>query len=112
MANGKATWPDASYATRASEFIRDINIDALTVKLDGEAAGTNRRGVAYTMVIQEPLVYKRQCVVSDGIYMAVQGIKTFTSGGRQLTIDYGNGACDRIVNVATGNFSGSGTVAE
>lgn len=105
--DGKATWPDGQISTRESSFTREINFDAQAVYLDGSASGTNRRGKSYTMNINETLVYKRSCVLSEGIYMAVQGVKSFGSEGRQLTIDYGDGACDRAVTIAIGDATSS-----
>jgi hypothetical protein len=107
LADGKATWPDNSVATRGSSFIREFNLNDLTVKLNGEAEGMNRRGKSYTMNIMETLLYKGECVLTDGIYMAVSGVKTFTSGGRALTIDYGDGTCDRMVTVRIDNAATS-----
>ena len=105
--NGKATWPDGLMSTRESSFNREIDLDDQLVRLDGSASGTNRRGKAYEMNINETLIYKRSCILSEGIYMAVDGVKTFGSGGRELTINYGDGACDRSVMVSVGDYSAS-----
>lgn len=99
LENGRASWADGSQSTRSSSFVREINTIEQTVRLDGHASGVNRRGRNYSMQIDETLVYKRECVLSDGIYMAVEGIKTFVSGDRSMTIDYGSGECDRTVTV-------------
>jgi len=103
LEDGRAEWPDGSVSTRSSEFTREIHLLGQAVFLYGHAEGQNRRGRAYAMQINETLVYKRQCVLSDGIYMAVDGVKTFTSGGKSMTIDYGSGECDRTVTVTVGN---------
>ncbi|GIV35990.1 MAG: hypothetical protein KatS3mg032_0369 [Cyclobacteriaceae bacterium] len=105
LEGGKATWPDGTIATREHCFVREwqrasnpIN-DQLVVSqcADREvaASGTNRRGRAYTMVIVEPLVYKRGCPI------AVSGIKEFTdvTSGKVITVDYGDGDCDRTVTI-------------
>lgn len=105
--NGKATWADNSVSTRTSSFEREIDLSNQLVKLDGTASGTNRVGREYSMTINETLVYKRSCVLSDGIYMAVGGVKTFNSAGRQLTINYGDGSCDRNAIISVGDYSTS-----
>lgn len=105
--NGKATWADNSVSTRASSFVREIDLSNEMVKLDGSASGTNRLGREYSMTINETLVYKRSCVLEDGIYMAVAGVKTFNSAGRQLTINYGDGGCDRSAIISVGDYSTS-----
>lgn len=112
LENGRVTWPDNSTSSRNSSFVRELNLNDLTVKLDGEASGQNRRGKSYTMAIAETLLYKGDCVLSDGIYMAVQGVKLFTSGGRTLAIDYGDGSCDRMVTVKIGNAATSLAVGD
>lgn len=112
LSEGKATWADNSEATRSSSFVRAFNLNDLTVKLDGSAEGVNRRGKSYTMGIMETLLYKGECVIANGIYMAVKGVKTFTSGGRSLTIDYGDGSCDRIVTVKIDNAATSVTIGD
>ena len=100
---GKATWPDGTFATRESnkkrEWIREANPLKDEWHVTGNAAGTNRRGVAYTMEITETLVYKRECAIGNRVFMPVAGIKVLTTENRQMTIDYGDGECDRKVTV-------------
>ena len=100
---GKATWPDGTFATREAnrkkEWIRAANPLNDEWRVTGNAAGTNRRGVSYTMEITEALIYKRECAVSNHIFMAVAGVKILTTETRQMKIDYGDGECDRIVTV-------------
>lgn len=100
---GKATWPDGTFATRESnrnrEWIRANNPLNDEWHVTGNAAGTNRKGVSYTMEIADALVYKRECAISNRIFMAVAGVKVLTTENRQITIDYGDGACDRLVTI-------------
>lgn len=103
--SGKATWPDATVSTRESSFEREIDLTAQTISLDGSASGTNRRGRNYGMQILETLVFKKQCVVEDAIYMAVDGRKKFTTDNREVIVDYGDGTCDRQVTIQIGDFS-------
>lgn len=115
LVGGKATWPDGTDATREHCFERQWdrgNPDILTddlLTLDqcaGEAvaaAGTNRRGVAYTMTIVEPLVFDRSCEYR----MPVQGIKKFVevATGKEIIIDYGDGECDRMITITVNGNS-------
>lgn len=106
LADGKATWPDNTYATRTSDFHREFNPADSTITVDGSASGSGRLGKTYTMNITKTLVYKRSCMVNDGIYMAVQGTKLFTvDGTKQITIDFGDGACDKTVEVTVNKLS-------
>ncbi|MBX2962810.1 MAG: hypothetical protein KF687_09880 [Cyclobacteriaceae bacterium] len=105
LRNGIAIWPDGTEATREHcferEWIRAANPlnDAMVVSQCSDAAvaasGTNRRGREYTMSITKPLVYKRGCPI------AVEGIKQFTdvATGKVVTVDYGNGTCDRTITI-------------
>jgi hypothetical protein len=98
LENGKATWPDGTFATRTSSFTRTVNLGT-TITLTGTASGTGRKDRSYTMTIQEALVYKTACI-AEGIYMAVDGKKTFTTDNtKQITIEFGDGTCDKVVTL-------------
>lgn len=104
---GKVTWPDGTFATRESnrtrEWIRAANPINDEWRVTGTAAGTNRNELSYTMEITKALVFKRQCAISNRIFMPVAGEKVLTTvlstGTRQMKIDYGDGECDKIVTV-------------
>jgi hypothetical protein len=113
LEDGTATWPDGTEATREHCFVRKwvrepnpLN-DRLEVRqcddADFAASGTNRRGRGYTMTIVEDLVYKRGCPI------AVSGIKEFTdvASGKVITVDYGDGTCDRVITITIGGQSRS-----
>jgi hypothetical protein len=55
------------------------------------------------MKILETLVYKRGCPI------AVSGIKEFTdvSSGKAITVDYGDGTCDRVITITANGQSRS-----
>ena len=103
LAGGKATWPDGTFATREAnrtiEWTRTANPLQDQLAVSGSAAGSNRNGRTYTMSITKALVYKRECAVSNRVYMAVQGTKELTADGKKITIDYGAGDCDRMVTI-------------
>lgn len=111
LTGGKATWPDNTVATRNSQFSREVNLTAGTIKLSGEASGVSRRSKDYSVDITTDLVYKTSCI-ADGIYMAVQGTKVFVIDGKTITIDYGNGDCDRKVTVTANGLSKEVTIAK
>jgi len=103
VTGGKAIWPDATFATREATRTREWkrgntpNVDQWIVS--GTASGTNRNGREYQMEITEPLVYKRECAISDKVFIAVEGTKVLTVESKQITIDYGDGACDKLVTI-------------
>jgi len=106
---GKATWPDGTTATRevrrtrewqrASNPLEDQWIVSQTADSDFAASGTNRYGKTYQVNITTPLVYKRECAVSNRVFIAVQGTKELITESRKITIDYGSGDCDRKVTI-------------
>jgi len=102
LAGGKATWPDGTFATREAnrtrEWVRAENPMNDEWIVTGNAAGSNRDGDTYIMEITTPLVYKRACVSTSG-GIAVEGTKVMTVNGKEITIDYGTGTCDRLITI-------------
>ncbi|MBL7871830.1 MAG: hypothetical protein JNM78_09485 [Cyclobacteriaceae bacterium] len=103
LVGGKATWPDGSSATRevnhTREWVRGNNPLTDQWIVDGTSAGTNRNEKTYQVEITKPLVYKRQCAISNKIFMAVEGTKVLTVENKVITIDYGTGECDKLVTI-------------
>jgi hypothetical protein len=104
LENGKATWPDATFATRevdrTREWIRATNPTTDQWRVTGTASGKNRNEGLYEMEITKTLVYKRECTLgSNKVFMAVEGTKELTVNGKQITIDYGAGDCDKTVTI-------------
>lgn len=108
LANGKAIWPNGDYISRQSSFTRvwvRPPAEDVRVGLNGNASGTTRKGTDYTMNISKTMVYRRECIVNDGIYMGVEGTKIFTTDSKQINVDYGDGACDRDVTISVNGIS-------
>ena len=113
LENGRAIWPEnGGEVTRTSDFtrewVRDVNDER--VVLDGVADGTNRRGKDYAMEITSELVFRRACILSDDIYMAVEGTKVFTVDGKTISVDYGDGTCDRSIRLTVNGVTRDVTV--
>ena len=100
---GKATWPDASVATRevnrTREWVRASNPLNDEWIITGNAAGSNRDGKTYQMEITKPLVYKRECSVSSKGGLPVEGTKVLKVNDKVITIDFGNGTCDKLLSI-------------
>jgi hypothetical protein len=105
MAGGKITWPDGTSVSRDETTTRERKLGATPDNtqwfVTGSATGTNRNGLDYSVTITGKLVYKRECALSDKIYIAVQGTKelVISSNSKKIAIDYGSGVCDRLVTV-------------
>ncbi len=102
LLNGKIIWLDGSVATRECHYTRERErnennlLDRLIVY--GNAQGTLRNGRGFTIEILERLVYSRACA-AEGVFIAVEGKKLIKHGDRELTVDYGDGACDNFVTL-------------
>ena len=68
----------------------------------GTAEGNHRNGRGFYIEILEPLVYTRECR-AQGIYMPVAGVKLIKHGNREITVDYGDGECDKVVVITNKN---------
>jgi len=101
---GKATWPDGTYATREVNRTREWVISEDKWLVNGSAAGTNRDGKEYQMEITKTLVYKRECATMRG-GIPVEGTKVLTVDGKVITIDFGNGECDKMITVTIDGVS-------
>jgi len=103
LEGGKITWPDETFATREVDRVR-VWVNAPNPLNDehhvtGTAEGMTRRGVDYEMVITDTLVYKRVCRISRRGRIPVAGTKVITTEEKVITIDYGDGECDRRVEI-------------
>ncbi|NJM26767.1 MAG: hypothetical protein HC859_16115 [Bacteroidia bacterium] len=98
LVGGKAIFTDQRTATRESDITTEwVRADSPLndeLIITGSAEGTTRAGRSYTVEVLTALHYRRGCS------MAVQGIKKYTlDNGKEITIDYGDGDCDRKVTV-------------
>ncbi|WP_258097871.1 hypothetical protein [Marinoscillum pacificum] len=102
LVGGKLTFPDESSITRDSEFERTTYISddwsSVHTTLNGEASGTLIDGTSYTMTIVEEIVFARECR-DERVVIPVSGVKEIIAGENVVTIDYGDGTCDNLVNI-------------
>lgn len=100
LQGGKATFADGTTATRTSDITTQwvratspIN-DKLVIEQSSTASGTTRGGRTYAVSLLAALEFKRACG------MAVTGIKKYViDGEKEITIDYGDGTCDKSVTI-------------
>jgi hypothetical protein len=111
LANGKATFEDGSTATRISDittqWVRASTPleDKLIVDQSSTASGTTRGGRTYSVALLQSLEFKRGCGI------AVAGIKKYTiDGEKEVTINYGDGTCDKSVTITLGDITRTITV--
>jgi hypothetical protein len=109
LTNGKATLlADGTTAERESNitwsWIREANPanDYLLIDQSSVASGTTRAGREYSVLLTKALKYKRFCGI------AVEGIKKYViDATKEITIDYGNGECDKSVVITVNGVTRS-----
>ena len=100
LSAGKATFEDGTVAERRSnvttQWVRGATPDEnrLIIEQGSTAEGITRLGRDYSVTIDKQLEYKRFCGI------AVSGIKHYLiDNQKEITIDYGEGECDKEVKV-------------
>ena len=105
ITDGKLTFLNGKTVTRTQNFTHEWQRatnpleDKWVLLTGGTAAGTTREGAEYLMSVTKDLVYSRPCQISNKTFIAVSGEKTFVSGNKQITINYGDGTCDNKVTI-------------
>lgn len=99
---GKLTFADETTITRSGNHVRTSHISADKSEaystLTGEASGTLRNGDSYTVTIVEEIVYSAGCR-EEHVVIPVSGVKEIVSGDNLVTIDFGDGTCDNLVEI-------------
>lgn len=104
----KITKPDGSFHTWNSTRLRTMISGESTpliwrddeYSISGSATGTNVRGINYVANITTPLHRKLDCRwIDSGV------VEVVPDGKPTRTIDYGNGACDRLLTVTVNGRS-------
>lgn len=127
LAGGKLTFPDGTTATRETHHFRqwsrngtplDLSDDSQKILatyngVNSTAGGTNRKGSSYSMQVTKDIVYKATCL-SEKVFIPVSGTKVLTvtknSNTVQITIDYGDGTCDKTVTITVNGKTATETI--
>ena len=109
LEGGKVTWPDNTFATREVDRVRvwfraaNPLLDEYHILAESIAYGTTRKEVNYTCLVLEDLIYKRVCRDSVRGRIPVAGVKEVVFGDRKYIIDFGDGECDNLVTITSGD---------
>jgi hypothetical protein len=97
LVGGKLDFGNGIFATRDAEWVRTWFIGQGKVTLSGGASGININGIDYSVTVNAltPLTFTRECLQ----LMPVSGIKEIQVGEREASIDYGDGECDRLIEI-------------
>ncbi len=110
LVNGKITSPEGKTVTKEFTHTREWVTGYSTPRnrwddeymLTGTASGTDRNGVAYTKQIILPLHVKNICP-----WIVSGSIKISKTDKPDVTLDYGDGTCDRIATITIGEKTSS-----
>ena len=111
LEGGKVTWPDGTFATREADKVRvwvraeNPLLDEVHILAESITAGMNKEEVKYSCLVKEDLVFKRACRGFKKGRIPVAGVKEVTIGDRVYTVDFGDGECDTIVTITSGDQS-------
>lgn len=94
--DGKVTFPDGGFVTIDADEVREITLtdSGYEGKITGTASGNSLNGSPYTALITEALRITQECLES-GIYNPSSGVIEFTYKNVALSLDYGDGECDK-----------------
>lgn len=97
---GKVTWPDGTSVSYSSDQVRTLKLDdqGYEITITGTASGVSRSGATYTAVTNTELGIKQDCVDS-GVFLPSTGVINFMIDGISASVDYGTGACDKVLTV-------------
>jgi len=97
LVGGKLDFGDGLFATREAEWVRTWYIGQGIVTLYGEAEGININGIDYSVSVnaETPLTFSRECLQR----LPISGVKEMQVGEREASIDFGDGACDRVIEI-------------
>lgn len=102
LVGGQLTWPDGSTATRevnkTREWVRAAIPANDSLIVNGTASGVTRGGNNYG-VVNNDIMFRRFC------RWPVSGTKVVTTDNRVITIDFGDGECDRRATVTVNGQS-------
>jgi hypothetical protein len=116
IAGGKLTFLSGKTITREQSFTREWQRasnptqDKWVLLKGSTASGTTRNSKSYVMEVTKDVVHSRACMISNQVFIAVSGEKVFTTENKQMTINFGDGACDNTVTITINGKSKDVTI--
>jgi hypothetical protein len=107
LTGGKLVYPDGTYKTRDMEittykFRSSENRSENYTLISGFENGTGVDGVSFSMEITTPIKFVRNCEEYGRRKIPVEGVKVISTGDTDVvSIDFGDGTCDKLVDVTT-----------
>ena len=109
LTGGQVTYEDGTVATRESNRIRvwerATSPIGDRILVTGTASGQTKTGTVYNSRISEELVFLRSCRRGWRARIPVSGINVITTDVRTITIEYGDGECNRRISTIADGIS-------
>jgi len=99
--NAKVTWPDKTFVTFTSNQSRTLILgpEGYEASATGTASGVSREGSNFTTIVTDPLMVNQTCIIS-GITVPSSGILIYKYDNKEVSLDYGDGTCDKSILVS------------
>jgi hypothetical protein len=101
VTNRKLTFTDQTTLTESSNYKANGTVNLLTgsweYTLKGQSTGIGRRGNAFSTNIATPILVKSSCATTPPISGKLEITPVVATD--KITIDYGDGTCDRVATV-------------
>ena len=105
LTGGKMIYEDGTFSTKSAEYSRFVfreNDEKIYSILEGNSEGVSTEGISYSMEIVTPIKFLYGCNSTTSKKrkrIPVEGVKNILNGDDFTIIDFGEGECDRDVNV-------------
>ena len=98
-------YEDGTFSTKSAEYTRFVfreNDEKIYSILEGNSEGVTTEGISFSMEIVTPIKFLYDCNSTTSKKrkrIPVEGVKNILNGDDFTIIDFGEGECDRDVNV-------------
>ena len=105
LTGGKMIYEDGTFSTKSAEYTRFVYIEddeKIYSTLEGNSEGVSTEGISFSMEIITPIKFLYNCTNASSKKrkrIPVEGVKNILNADALTIIDFGQGECDRDVNV-------------
>ena len=105
LTDGKMIYEDGTFKTKNSEMTRFTYREGdkkIYTTLTGSSSGVSTEGINFSMQITSPIKFSYECFIDDKMRkgkVPIEGTKVTNDGDSSIITDFGDGACDSLVEV-------------
>lgn len=94
-----ATDSTEAYTEQIARTVNTERIDGTRTVTGSLTLTSSIEGESFTTEITEPLNYNPRCGEDKPVFAPISGVEVMTKGEETITINYGDGACDYLVDI-------------